>query len=48
MPNETLYIRDERGEFSPANADAVITAANAMRIERENGQSLKCVSVFMG
>src|ERR1700722_18656239 len=27
MTNNILYIRDERGEFSPANADAVIASA---------------------
>jgi hypothetical protein len=27
MTNNILYIRDERGEYSPANADAVIASA---------------------
>lgn len=27
MTTNILYIRDERGEFSPANADAVIASA---------------------
>jgi DNA repair protein RadC len=29
MTNEILYTRDERGQFSPASADAVIAAAKA-------------------